>query len=122
MRALLAVTMLVLTVIAAFARNLDGRYDAVPIEIRQWYETRELTAAAQQRFGFKSCCAHSDVVRTKFAVGGRGTDEWWWLANGSWERVPADIIHWTEHAPSGEPVLFAVGNRPTCFFPPRGGI
>lgn len=98
-------------------------YASVPKEIRDWYESRKLTPAAKERFHFDSCCAHSDVVKTKFKVGGAGNDQWFWLdSDGKWQRVPDDIIHWDEHAPGGEPVMFAVGASPVCFFPPDGGI
>lgn len=97
-------------------------YASQPQEVRDWYESRELTAAARDRFHFKSCCAHSDVVKTKFKVGGAGNDQWRWLDGDTWHRIPDDIIHWNEHAPGGEPVMFAVGANPVCFFPPDGGI
>lgn len=86
-----------------------------------WYNTRQLTPAAQERFGFKSCCAHADVVKARFKVSGSGNDEWWWEKDGQWDRVPADIIHWNEDTPDGQPVLFAVGGKPVCFFPGTGG-
>lgn len=104
----------------AIARD-NGQYANVDPAIRHWYETRTLTPAAQQRFGYKSCCAHADVVKTRFRTLGRA-DQWEWELDGRFEPVPADIIHWDQHAPSGEPVLFAIGGRPVCFFPPAGGI
>jgi hypothetical protein len=36
--------------------------------------------------------------------------------------VPPDVIWWDEHSPTGEAVLFALYGKPTCFFPPRGGL
>jgi hypothetical protein len=90
---------------------------------RDWYESRELTAAAQQRFRFKSCCNNSDVVQTQFHVNkNNGADEWFYLSDGKWTRIPDDVIHWDEHAPNGKPVMFAVGGNPVCFFPPDSGI
>lgn len=38
--------------------------DAAPA-VRAWYESAQLTPAAQKRLGFVSCCAHSDVVHTQ---------------------------------------------------------
>lgn len=89
-----------------------------------WYETRTLTPEAEARFHFKSCCAKSDSVRTKFKVGGKGNDEWYWLDRGEWRKVPADIIHPDEHNPNGEATLFVLPgtSEPTCFYPPGGGI
>ena len=104
----------------AHARDPDGRYINSPH--RDWYQTRELTEAAQKRFGFKSCCAHSDVVITKFRPTASGDDGWEYVdATGHWARVPDDIIHHGEGTPPGEPVLFAVGGRPTCFYPGTAG-
>jgi hypothetical protein len=37
-------------------------------------------------------------------------------------EVPTDVIWWDEHSPTGEAVLFAIDGKPTCFFPPRGGL
>jgi hypothetical protein len=96
-------------------------YAALPQKVRDWYKTRELTPAARLRLGFKSCCDNSDVVKTQFKVGGAGNDEWYWLDGNTWRRVPSDVIHWDERAPNGEAVLFSLGSRPTCFFPPGSG-
>jgi hypothetical protein len=88
-----------------------------------WYESRKLTPEAAARFHFDSCCAHSDVVKTQFHVNkNNGKDEWFWLDGDTWTRVPDDVIHWDEHAPNDLPVMFAVGGKPVCFFPPGGGI
>jgi hypothetical protein len=92
-------------------------------EIKAWYQNAQLTQAAQKRFGFKSCCAHSDVVRTEFRVDkATNGDEWYWLNNGRWTQIPSDIIHWGESAPDRQPTLFAIGNLPTCFYPGQGGL
>ncbi len=120
-RGLLAALAACLCATSASAR-WKPEYASVPPEVRAWYETRELTPAAQKRIGFKSCCAHSDVVRTKFKVSGAGNDEWWWEKDATWVRVPADIIHWGEPTPTGEPILFAFQGLPTCFFPGQSGI
>jgi hypothetical protein len=91
--------------------------------VRDWYATRTLTPEAQKRFPFTSCCDHSDVVKTRFMVNRTdGGDEWFWLDDGKWRRIPPDIVHTDEHAPSGRGVLFIYEDEPTCFFPPGGGI
>lgn len=106
----------------AFAR-WKPEYAAADPAVRSWYETRELTPAAQKRFGFRSCCAHADVVHTQFKVAGDGHDQWLWQTeDGTFKPVPGDIIHWNEFSPGQEPVMFAVGGQPVCFFPPGGGI
>ena len=47
--------------------------------LQDWYQRVELTAAARLRFGFKSCCAHSDVVKTRFRPTKDGADGWEYL-------------------------------------------
>jgi hypothetical protein len=98
-------------------------YANAPQEAQDWYRNAQLTDSAQKRFGFKSCCAHSDVVKTTFRVdNASGDDAWYWLNDGEWHQIPSDVIHWGESAPGGEPTLFAIGNLPTCFFPGEGGL
>jgi hypothetical protein len=106
----------------ALARDF-GQYANVPQEIRDWYAKAELTQAAQQRLPWKKCCDHADVVKTQFRVNkSSGDDEWYWLQDRQWKRIPPDIIHWGVSAPGGEPVLFVYSNVETCFFPGQGGI
>jgi len=121
MRTLLAA--LLLFSVPAFARDA-GQWEHENPAVRAWYENAELTVPAQKRFGFKSCCAHSDVVRTQFRVShDDGADQWWWLDRGAWKQVPADIIHWGEAAPDNQPTLFLLGGEgePTCFYPGESG-
>lgn len=97
-------------------------YASAPQEVRDWYQAQELTPAARARFPFAKCCDKSEVVDTKFKVSGAGNDEWWWLNEGTWQRVPDDIIHWEEVAPGGKATLFVFQGQPTCFYPPQGGL
>ena len=117
---------LVLVCVAARApadATWKPEYAAASAAARAWYETRELTAAARARFGFRSCCAHSDVIRTRFRPAPSGDDGWDFLAaDGQWRRIPPDVVHPDEHAPDGRATLFAIQGEPTCFFPPQGGI
>jgi hypothetical protein len=119
------IVILCLFITPAFA-TWKSEYANSPPEVQEWYRTRTLTPEAQKRFHFVSCCAHSDVVKTKFKVGGAGKDEWYWMdqRDNTWKRVPPDIIHWNQHAPGGQPVLFAfaTNGEPTCFFPPDAGL
>lgn len=96
--------------------------DADPA-VQDWYRNAELTPAAQEKFHFKSCCAHSDVVKTKFRVNKtNGADEWWYLdADNQWQKIDDDLIHWGESAPDGQPTMFAIGSMPTCFWPGASG-
>lgn len=97
-------------------------YAQLPQATRDWYRDAELTEAAKKRFNFTKCCDQSDVVKTKFKVGGTGGDQWWWLNDNKWQRIPDDVIHWGVSAPGGLPTLFVLGGQPTCFFPGEGGL
>ena len=108
---------------ATYARDL-GQWANQPQEVRDWYRNAQLTPAAQERLHFKSCCDNSDVIKTKFRVGTKGDDVWEYLnSNGEWEIIPADIIHWGESAPDGQPTLFIVPQTGilTCFYPGESG-
>lgn len=97
-------------------------YAQVDPIIRDWYESAQLTPEASTRLGFKSCCAHADIVHTRFRVSTvDGADQWQWLNNGNWKTIPADIIE-IGHSPNGQPTLFVVGEMEVCFFTPDGGI
>jgi hypothetical protein len=77
-------------------------------EVREWYNNQLLNEATRQRLqvDWHSCCNHGDLFRTKFKVGGDGGDEWWYLKDNTWKKIPNDIVHWGEHAPDGRPTLF----------------
>jgi len=111
----------------AFADDANATWkpeyaDASP-EVRAWYQNAQLTDAAERRFGFRSCCAHSDVVKTEFRVSRvNNGDQWYWFDHDHWNLIPSDIIHWGESAPDGQPTLFAIGDIPTCFYPGVGGL
>lgn len=94
--------------------------------VQEWYRNAELTEAAKQRFPFRKCCDHADVVRTRFQVNKTdGGDEWFYEpldAPGTLKRIPPDIIHWGESAPGGQPTLFVYAGKETCFFPGDSGI
>ena len=98
-------------------------YALQPKEVRDWYQAAELTPTAQMRFPYKKCCDHADVYRTQFRVNAStNKDEWFYLAGEDWKAIPADIIHWGEHAPDGQPTLFIYNGKETCFFPGDSGI
>ncbi len=102
----------------------NGQWGDKPQWVRDWYQAAELTDAARQRLGvaWKSCCEHSDVFRTQFRVNkDNGEDEWYYLADNTWKRVPPDIIHWGESAPDGQPTLFIWQGIETCFWAGTGG-
>jgi hypothetical protein len=99
-------------------------YAQAPVQVQDWYRKAELTAEASKRLnGWKSCCAHSDVVKAQFRVNKTDArDEWWWLNGEKWQRIPDDVIHWGQAAPGGRPTLFVYNSVETCFWPPDGGI
>lgn len=63
-----------LSIAAIVAFNVQAQatwkpeYASNPPEMQAWYQNAELTEAAKNRFPFKKCCDHSDVVKTKFTV------------------------------------------------------
>ena len=118
----------VATVLAgALSSQADARwkpeYASAPQEVQDWYRNAQLTPQAQMRFAFKSCCEHADVVKTQFRVNkSTSGDEWYWLDGENWRRVPDDIIHWGETAPSKQPTLFVHDGKETCFWPGEAGL
>jgi hypothetical protein len=116
-----------LLAIAVWSSRAHGtwkpEYEYAPPDVRDWYAKAELTPEAQGRFPFKSCCAHSDVVKTQFRVDRTdGGDAWFYWKDEHWQRVPPDIIHWGERAPDNQPTLFVYRGQETCFWPGEGGI
>jgi hypothetical protein len=106
----------------AYAR-WKSEYANAPQAVQNWYQSRKLTEAARKRFAFDSCCDGSDKVNTQFKANSfNGDDEWYYLKDGQWVEVPKDIIWWDKHSPTGEAVMFALEGKPTCFFPPEGGL
>lgn len=74
------------------------------------------------------CCDKSEVLDgkdTEFHLSkdrtderGYALDEWWYKPkDGEWKRIPDDTIHWDEHSPTGEPILFMFDGKERCFFP-----
>lgn len=122
---MLRIILCIAALVASGIANARWRaeYASQSPEVQQWYRNAELTEAAQQRFPFKKCCDHSDVVKTQFRVNkSSGGDEWYWLDGQTWRRIPPDIIHVDEYAPDGQPTLFVYEGRETCFFPGSSGI
>jgi hypothetical protein len=118
----LTLAIVILLPVASQAR-WKPQYASAPQEVQDWYKSRKLTEAAAKRFAFKSCCDGSDKVETQFRVDrATGEDKWYYQKDGQWMEVPPDVIWWDEHSPTGEAILFAVDGKPTCFFPPRGGL
>lgn len=128
-----AVALLLLQFLSSASAHWKPEYASNPPQWQEWYETRQLTDATRQRLGvgFRSCCKHSDVVRTQFRVDRTsGRDEWWWLDGKTWKRLPEDVVQQGDFAPDGQPTLFVYQDgganpppgTPLCFFPGPGGI
>ena len=114
----------IILVVMTMAANSTWKpeYANAPQSVQDWYTNAKTTDEAYKRTGYRSCCAHSDVVRTQFRTNKvNGHDEWWWLDEGKWRKVPDDIIHWTTPAPDNQPTLFVYDGKELCFFPPSGG-
>lgn len=93
----------------------------------RWFEHAETTDAAFNRFGWKSCCSHSDRFVTTFRQD-KDEDKWYFKKDGKWVEIPDFIIH-HEVDPKmpeqlrSEGVLFIyqVDGKLTCFWPPETG-
>lgn len=116
----------------SWARNLDGRYDNFPNH--QWYGEQHLTAAAQARMGFASCCSDGDEYPTQFKIvedGTRyGSESYFYFKDGVWLLVPKDIVKKAE-TPDGAPHIwlfpYDTNSRvpqgaPICFIIPEHKI
>jgi hypothetical protein len=100
---------------------------AWPARSDSWFERQTLNPATMKRLavGWDSCCLGSEVVKTQFRVDKTSYgDEWFYMRDGTWKRVPDDTIHWGQHAPGGQATLFVyfMTGEETCFYPPQEGI
>lgn len=111
--------LLLLGVCLTKAHELHG----VTPEYQAWANNARTTEAAYKRLGWRKCCNHAEVFRTKFMpFKENGQDGYLYeVTEGIWKRVPADIIHWDEQAPDGRPTLFIYQGKETCFFVALGG-
>ena len=120
-RPLIAIAFAV-TMLSPAAAEWKPNYALASPEVQAWYRNAQLTPQARERFGFKNCCDHADVFRTKFRVNKiSGADEWDYLVDGQWKRIPPDIVHWGVTAPDLQPTLFIYNGKETCFFPGADG-
>jgi hypothetical protein len=125
----------VMTTLLIFATTAESHwkpeYAELPQQVQDWYKSQTITPEARARIlreydhGWVGCCDNGDAVKTQYRVdlksGKYGRDEWWYLKDGHWKKVPDDIIHWGEHAPDGQAVLFVHNDIELCFWPPREG-
>ncbi len=122
MRSCLAAAALAAVMLTPADATWKPEYAAASPEVQAWYRNAQLTPEARARFGFQNCCDHADVFRTKFRVNKTtGADEWDYLVDGQWKRIPPDIVHWGETAPDKQPTLFIYGGKETCFYPGDSG-
>ena len=122
-RTLLSVGALAVLLIGQVEARWKPEYADAPQQVQDWYKNAELTPKAQMRFPFKKCCDHADVVKTQFRVDkATNGDAWYWLDGEQWRRIPDDIIHWGQSAPSRQPTLFVYQGKETCFWPGDPGI
>src|SRR5258708_33642422 len=89
-----------------------------------WFERQTLNPPTMKRLnvGWNSCCLGSEDVRSALR-GERACiwEDWDYMKDGSWKRVPDDTIHWGQHAPGGQATLFVyfMTGDETCFYPPQ---
>ena len=110
------------TTVALMALTLAG-----PARPDSWFERQTLNPPTMKRLnvGWNSCCLGSEGVKTQFRVNRTSNgDEWFYMKDGTWKRVPDDTIHWGQHAPGGQATLFVyfMTGDETCFYPPQEGI
>jgi hypothetical protein len=119
------------------AATWKQEYGKSSLAVQEWFKNAELPKEGQKRLHFVKCCDQSDRFKTTFSVD-RSTagDAWFYEVDGKWVRIPDDVIHSDEiHARNPqddslpefqqmrrEGVLFVYNGKPTCFWPPEGGI
>ena len=111
----------------AATTTLSGLALTAPAWSDSWFEKQILNPSTMKRLnvGWNSCCLGSEVVKTQFRVNKTNYgDEWYYMKDGDWRRVPDDTIHWGQHAPNGQATLFVyfMTGDETCFYPPQEGI
>jgi hypothetical protein len=135
MRNLLLACLLLIT--TAATATWKPEYKDAPQAVQGWFKAAQVTPEGRLRIGFQNCCDQSDRFDTQFRVSKQTAgDEWFYREGNSWVRIPADVIHNDEiHAAKAEDdalpefeqmrregVLFIYDGKPTCFWPPQGGI
>lgn len=62
-----------------------AEWDGVKTANSAWYEAQQINPEAQLRLGvsWKSCCNHSDVVKTRFRVDRTTSEDQWWYLDGN---------------------------------------
>lgn len=135
--------LIVLLLLAAFPAwgTWKPEYGKEPQAVQDWFSTAAPPVVGAARLGISSCCEKSERFVTKF-VGGPN-DSWAYYTNPACVTVgcplapiPDDVIE-TNGIHSLNPkddnlpqfqemrrqgVLFIWQGKPTCFWPPEGGI
>lgn len=97
-----------------------------PKEWIDWFNNAKTTPEARDRFGWTSCCSHSDRFVTSFRPSKLG-DKWYYQREDkSWSLIPDDIIHWEDDPTMPEQLkregvlfIYQMDGRLTCFWPPQ---
>ena len=111
-----------------------------PQAVQRWFRSAEVTPAVHARLGIYTCCAQSERLMTKFVGAG---SEWSYYPDPNCTRagcallpIPNDVVHDEPikaldpadddlpefKAMRREGVIFIWNHKPTCFWPPEGGI
>ena len=123
------------------AATWKPEYGKSPLAVQDWFKGARTTPQAALRLNFSYCCEQAERLRTKFI--GRANGEWSYYPDPGCTKtgcallpIPNDVIHDDPikandpkddnlpefEAMRREGVLFIYGGRPTCFWPPEGGI
>lgn len=116
-------------------------YGKSPEAVQEWFRSARTTPIAALRLRFSYCCEQAERLRTKFV--GKANGEWSYYPDPACTHegcallpIPNDVIH-QEPIKANDPkddalpefdamrregVLFIYGGKPTCFWPPEGGI
>lgn len=115
-------------------------YAKNPQAVRDWFVAATPTKAAGARLGIATCCEQAERLMTRFV--GAGT-EWSYYPDPDCAHkgckllpIPNDVVHEEPiraldpadndlpefKAMRREGVLFIWNGKPTCFWPPEGGI
>lgn len=93
---------------------------------KAWFENAQTTDAAAKRFGWRSCCSHSDRFVTQFKPSKDGEHWYYQRTDKSWIEIPDDIIHWEDDPTMPEQLkregvlfIYQTTGQLTCFWPPQ---
>jgi hypothetical protein len=139
--AFIALLVHALPLVSAAHATWKPEFGKSPAAVQQWFRDAAPTPAARARLNIFRCCEKAERLMTKFV--GRPGGEWSYYPDPACTApgcrltpLPNDIVHEDAiRAPDPkddglpefaamrrEGVLFIWDGKPTCFWPPEGGI